>query len=120
MDASPPQDHLFRVTPLTYYLVVVLAITVATHLWGPGRLAIQNVAADQAAIEKMVKDTNDFAARIQCIRDVGWALTSKEAFNAKLQVNYLAAGIRTELAEPEVYARLDRAAACDPRLAWRP
>lgn len=68
MGGPQTQDHLLRVTPLTYVLVVALALVVAVYYW-PGRDAARKAAHDQAAIETMVKETNDHAAYLQKIED---------------------------------------------------
>jgi hypothetical protein len=62
------RDHLLRITPLTYVLVVALALVLALYFW-PARDAARTAAHEQAAIEETVKKNNDFAASIQKIKD---------------------------------------------------
>jgi hypothetical protein len=64
----PEQDHLLRVTPLTYVLVGALAVVLALYYWS-ARDAARTVAHEQAAIEETVKKNNDFAASIKKIKD---------------------------------------------------
>ena len=48
--------------------MVALALVLAFYYW-PGREAARNAANEQAAIETIVKENNDFAASIQALKD---------------------------------------------------
>jgi hypothetical protein len=93
MEQSEAPDHLFRVTPLTYVLVVALALILGLYYW-PGREAARTTAQEQSAIEAMVKETNDLAAKLQGYEDQTRALLDPLVLLAELERRYEAAGIR--------------------------
>lgn len=92
------QDHLLRVTPLTYVLVVALAVVVAVYYW-PSRSAARNAAQEQAAIEKIVKETNDQYASLQKIEDETRALLDPLQKLLELDKRLIAAGLPQQSAK---------------------
>jgi len=98
VDQPKTADHLFRVSPLTYLLVVVLALVLALYYW-PGREAARTAEREQAAIEEIVRGNNDHAESIQKIKDDTRALLDPLVQFLELDRRLEAAGLPPQSAE---------------------
>ena len=85
-------------TPLTYVLVVALALVLALYYW-PARDAARTAAREQGEIEEIVRKTNDFAASIQKIKDDTRAVLDPLAQLRELDRRLEAAGLPPQSAK---------------------
>lgn len=112
MKGTESKDPWWKMTPQGLIFIAVftaLSVVVCVLIVRHSQVS---VAADQAAIDEMVRETNELAESIRCMQEETWRLTSPEAEHVEIQIALAKEGLPDEWVDPAVLKRLEAAKKC--------